>query len=151
MQNDLLTSELKFSDTTNFFLAQAAKWARFLSVLGFIVVGLMVIMAFIIPSMMVNNPVYSELGTSYTMGMKVGMTVMYLIIALITFFPCLFLSRFGKKMRIALEEGNQESLEISFENLKSLFKFYGILSIVVLSFYALILILVLAGLAMNGV
>jgi len=33
---------------------------------------------------------------------------------------------------------NQESLEESFQNLKSLFKFYGIFTIIILSFYILV-------------
>lgn len=147
--SDLLSSELQFTESINNYLVQIAKWGKFLAILGFIMVGLLAIMAFVIPQM-VSTSAYAGMEGAYQAGYKVGMTVAYLVIALIMFFPCLYLLRFGNKMKEALQLNQQSSFEDSFGNLKSLFKFYGILTIIVLCFYALALILVIAGFAVSG-
>lgn len=147
---DLLTDELSFSDNIRQYLAQTAKWGRFLGIMGFIIVGLMAVLAFIIPQMLSTTEL-DTMGPAYNAGYKTGMTVTYLVFAVLMFFPCLYLLRFGKKMNIALQTHEQESFENSFENLKSLFKFYGIVTIIVLCFYAIALVLILAGLALQGV
>jgi hypothetical protein len=66
------------------------------------------------------------------------------------FFPCLYLNKFSVKMKTALNSINQEDFEDSFKNLKSLFKFYGILSIILLSFYALVFLIVMLTVAMRS-
>ena len=53
-------------------------------------------------------------------------------------------------MQLAVKSVSQENLDESLMNLKSMFKFYGILTIVLLSFYALIFILGMLGLALRG-
>ena len=77
-------------------------------------------------------------------------TIVYLAIAVLLFFPCLYLNKFSVKMKTALNSINQEDFEDSFKNLKSLFKFYGILSIILLSFYALVFLIVMLTVAMRS-
>lgn len=53
-------------------------------------------------------------------------------------------------MKIALNSVSQENFDESFKNLKSLMKFYGIFTIIILSFYVLAFIVAMIGLAMRG-
>jgi len=71
--------------------------------------------------------------------------VFIIIMSLIMFFPALYLWNFSSKMRKALNNNDQPLLTESLKNLKSFFKFYGILLIVVLSFYALALVAGIIG------
>ena len=73
----------------------------------------------------------------------------FLLGALILFFPTYYLFSFSSKMRRALRNNEQAVLTESFKNLKSFFKFYGILVIIVLSVYTLALIAAIVG-AMLG-
>ena len=53
-------------------------------------------------------------------------------------------------MKVALNVVSQDNFETSLQNLKSLLKFFGILAIILLSFYALVFVIGMLGLAMNG-
>ncbi len=55
--------------------------------------------------------------------------IIYLVIAVIYFFLSLFLYRFASKMKIALNTTDQDSLNNSLGNLKTLYKTMGILTI----------------------
>jgi len=77
------------------------------------------------------------------------MTVIYLILAIFLFFPCLYLYRFSVKMQVATKNISQENFDDALMNLKSMFKFYGIFTIAILSFYALIIIVSIIGAAMR--
>jgi predicted RND superfamily exporter protein len=97
-----------------------------------------------------NIPPYKQLASGMTSAMSVGITIGYLLASLLLFFPCLYLYKFSVKMKVALNAISQENFETSLQNLKSLLKFYGILAIILLSFYALVFVIGMLGLAMNG-
>ena len=151
MENlDLLNNDLQVSPVAQNYLSESAKWGKFLSIMGLILCGLMVIIAFIIPSFMVKVPPYNGMSESFGSGMRVGLTVMYLIFAILFFFPCLYLNRFSVKMQAAAKAVSQENFEESLMNLKSMFKFYGIFTIIILSVYALAFIIGMIALSMQG-
>lgn len=80
------------------------------------------------------------MSTSMSSGVKVGMTIVYLFLALMMFFPCFYLYKFSVKMQSAVKAVSQENFDESLMNLKSMFKFYGVFTIIILSLYALIII-----------
>jgi Family of unknown function (DUF5362) len=140
--------DLQIDHQTNSFLSEAAKWGKFLAIMGFIFCGIMAIAAlFAGRSMASMMPGLSTTeGTTAVIGGFV--TVFYLIFALIYFFPCLYLFNFSSKMQVALRSNQQDLLNTSFRNLKSCFKFMGILTIVILSFWILAIIIIIgAGMA----
>lgn len=53
-------------------------------------------------------------------------------------------------MQSAVKSVSQQTFDESLMNLKSMFKFYGILTIVLLSLYSLIFIIGMLGLALRG-
>jgi hypothetical protein len=128
---------LRLNDHSIVYLNEIRKWAKFLSILGFIGVGIIVLLALSIGSIM---NLISALSPTPLPVSPFFLTVFYLLIALLYFFPVLFLYRFSTKMKIALEERNETELTDSFSNLKSMFKFMGVMAIVILSIYLLILI-----------
>ena len=132
-QHDLLSNDLLINSISQENLNSAAKWGRFLSIVGFVFCGLMLIGGVLIQTIMPSfgsysygNPIIKYLGT------------VYIILAIILFFPCLYLIKFSNKMQEALRSSNQESLDNAFVNLKAMFKFYGVVTIIILCFYALI-------------
>jgi ATP/ADP translocase len=80
-----------------------------------------------------------------TRGLGAVATVLYILMALLYFFPCLFLFNFASKMKTALLSNDQNSLNSSFQNLKKTFRYVGVLTIIVLCFYVIALLISLAA------
>ena len=127
-------------------LSEAAKWARFLAICGFIFIGLMVVYGVVVSFVIVNmastmsqfDTTASEKNLKNLMG--IGMIIFYIICAVIAFFPYYFLLRFANKMKAALISNDQDALNGSFQNLKILYRYMGILMIIslVLIFFGIL-------------
>lgn len=135
-------------------LSEAAKWAKFLAIVGFVMCGLIVVIAFFVGSflaMMTNsyNDGYSSTAR-LTGGMGAVVTIFYIGIAILFFFPYLFLFRFATRMKTALNTNDQLTLNTSFQNLKIMFRYVGILTIIMLSFYALAILMLIITAASTG-
>lgn len=119
------------------FLSEAAGWARFLGIVGFVLLGLGSI------GMLFAGSSLALLGGS---GVPTALIIgIFLVFAVIMFFVSFYLFRFGSKMKEALQFQGRELTEQAFENLKSYMKLLGILTIIYLGFYALALIFGLLG------
>lgn len=130
-------------------LAEAARWARFLAIVGFIVCGIIVIVGIFFGSFFSTmDSRYSRYeGNDVDISSITAVTaaIAYTVVAVLCFFPYLFLYRFASRMKAALLSDDQETLNRSFQNLKKMFRFVGILTIIGLAFYAIGLVAVLAG------
>lgn len=141
-------SGLHLTDASKGFLKETAKWGYFLSILGFVFIGFIVLVALFAGTLFAK---LGELGGGAgAIGALGGtfITVLYLLIALLYFFPVYYLFKFSSNAKAAFRNNDNESLTSSFEYLKSHYKFVGILTLVILSFYALMIVfLFIAGLA----
>lgn len=137
--------ELEVGDEIKGYLKETAKWAYLLSILGFVGIGFMVIggISFTFLSSMNTFPMNSANG----MGNFVGIGIVYIVLALVYFFPIMYLFKFSSKMKKALGSNNNADFKIAFSNLKAHYKYIGIFSIVIISLYVLILIGVAGGAA----
>ncbi|MEO8108493.1 MAG: DUF5362 family protein [Ginsengibacter sp.] len=150
MENiDLLSNDLQLSPQAQSYLTECAKWGKFLAIMGFILCGIMVLVSFLIPAIITSIPPYNTMSSQLGPGLKVGMTVLYLCFSVLFFFPAFYLYKFSSKMQIAVKGISQENFDESLMNLKSMFKFYGIFTIILLSFYALVFIFGIVAAAMH--
>lgn len=137
-------------------LAEAARWAKFIAIVGFIMCGLVVLFGIFFSSIFANlssSARYTPYDT-YSQGagsFATMMAIIYIVIAVIWFFPFLFMFRFAGKMKLALAANDQEALNTSFQNLKIMFRYVGIITIIVLSIYVIFFLVMLAGLGMSRV
>lgn len=143
MEENMLPNklELQIDNGNKPYLAEAAKWGRFLGIIGFIMCALLALTGLLAGTIMASSFAQfdSELGaTAGALG--TGFTVLYVAIGLLYFFPSLYLFNFASKMRTALMNDDQVSLNTAFRNLKSCLKFWGILFIIILCLYAVILV-----------
>ncbi|MEI9920948.1 MAG: hypothetical protein WDO14_19455 [Bacteroidota bacterium] len=125
------------------YLKETGGWARFLSILGFVFVGLILIMAFFIGGIMSA----AGMGSQFA-GFEVVFGVIYIAGAALYFFPILYLFRFASSAIEAVKQNDQAALTTSLKNLKSHYKFIGILTAIVLGFYVLALVIALLAGAM---
>ncbi|WP_299670161.1 DUF5362 family protein [uncultured Polaribacter sp.] len=144
MQNAITELEqLTLNNASKGFLKETAKWAKFLSIIGFIGLVLMLLGSFFIGSL------YDNLPQAQEMPFDIGgiMTVFYIVIALIYIFPIYYLYQFSVKMKNALLSKDDEVLADAFEMLKSHYKFIGVFTIIILSLYLLGIIFAIIGVA----
>ncbi len=135
--------ELDVNQEIKGYLGEIVKWGNFVSILGFVGIGFMVFGG--ISLVLVQGVASSTLQTAYGLGSTVGIAIIYIVLALIYFFPVLYLFKFSKKMKSALKLNNNNDFKEAFLNLKSHYKFIGIFSIVIISLYILTIIGVVVG------
>lgn len=130
------------------YLFTAAKWSRFLGIVGFIMTGIIVIAA--ISSLFLGS-IFSKLGDDnpYSSGVLAGIGSMlvgiYAIAGAIYFFISLYLYNFGTKTKLALTENDSHALTEGLKNLKSFFSLSGILAAIVVGLYGIIIVFGVIG------
>ena len=127
------------------FLREISKWTFFFSILGFINIALFVLAAIVM--MLGVSTTLDLVGQQQgipNLGVILG--AFYIVIAILMTFPVWYLFKFSRKMKEALASKNDDTLADAFENLKSHFKFIGVLTIIVISLYVLVFVFsILAG------
>lgn len=147
-----LTEELELNGRAIGYLREAAKWGKFIGIMGFVMIGLFVVFAVFMGAIFGSTSALT--GMSSGMGAMNGglITGTYLVMALLYFFPVLYLYRFSVRTGKALRNKDSELFSDGVGQLKSMFKFMGILAIIIIGMYAIMLIFAAiagaAGLAM---
>jgi hypothetical protein len=116
------------------YLKEASPWLRFIGILGYIGAGLLAVAGVIF------TIVFAATGRTFGYaGSAVGAFagLIYVVLAVISFFPARFTYYFGAKIRSYLLNNTEKDMEEAFKNNKSLWKFAGILAIVYLAFIPL--------------
>ncbi len=123
-------------------LRESAKWSTFLAVLGFVGIGLMVIAAIFMGSAMAMLPEdpYSSAGMNPFGAMKGFISIFYFVLAVIYFFPILYLYKYATGMKNALNMRNNNTLSDALVQLGKHHKFLGIMMIVLISLYIIVII-----------
>jgi len=120
-------------------LNTARKWAMFLAIMGFIFLGLALIIGLLAGTFL----------TAFSTGQKgLGipesmMFIPVILLGAIYFFPVLFLFRFSKHTSHAINTLDKLAFHKAIRNLKAYFAYMGILIIIILTLY--IVVLVVAG------
>ena len=116
-------------------LLSAAKWTKFLCILGCIGAGLLVLLAF---AMIVFGTAAASLNPAMPFGALMG--VVYLIFAAIYIYPLIKGFQFANATKTACLFNNESELARGFSGLSSLIRYLGILTIVVMAIYVLVII-----------
>jgi hypothetical protein len=132
---------LTITEDIRSFIYESSKWTKFLSILGFVFTAMLILLSLSAGAIISatnaiagaqNNP-YAAMGSGF-------LTVFFLVSAAINFYPSFVLFKFSTSARQAVLYGDQESLSVAMSKLKSYFKFWGVLLIVILGFYALAIV-----------
>jgi hypothetical protein len=134
--------ELELNQSAKGFLKETAKWAYFLSILGFIGVGLMVVIAIFAGTIfgVIGNMMPGEIAGKIGAAFGIIITIFYLLLAGLYFFPVYYLYKFASNAKTALQKEDTETLTTSFQYLKSHYKFIGILMASILCLYGLVIV-----------
>jgi len=139
--------DLQIDHNGSAFLKEAAKWAKFLGIMGFIFCAIFALIGLFAGSVM--SAAFSSMGPAGASfkGGGVLVSILYVGLAVLCFFPYLYLYNFAGKMQTALRANDQDQLNLSFRNLRSYLRFVGILTIIGLCFMALCIIIGIIGAA----
>ena len=125
--------KLELSNDSAYHINTTWKWTLFLSIMGFIFVGFIFILAIAI------GPILRTVGAEHNMvfpGMLAG--VAYFFIGIVTLVPVIFLYLFSVKAKKAIQLQDTYYLDQAFKNLKYHYVIYGILTIIGIGIYFLI-------------
>lgn len=127
-----------------------AKWAGFIAIVGFVFAGISIIGAFTVGASIHRNPDLATIpGPLGTVG-PIAFTILFLIMAFALFYPSLLLFKYSAKAKQGVLYHDQVSLVDAIAKLKSLFQFWGILTIIYVAIQLLFFITsITAGLAVS--
>jgi len=140
MENMILT------ESSIFYLGIVRKWTKFISVVMFIMVGMMVLAGIftgfamnLVNSMAIQSPMPFP---------WILFSVFYILMALVYFFPVLYLYRFSQYLGNALSMRSTDELTTALMFLKKHYHFIGVLIIIMIVMMVLFFfIAIIAGIA----
>ena len=131
MENTPETRRIEIEQETINDLNTTRKWTMFLAILGFILIGIIVIGGLVTGLFLsVFNTQSSVIGITESL-----LFFVFIIIAVIGFFPYFFLFRFSKHTSSAVKTLDKQELHKAFKNLKAYYVYIGILMIILISIY----------------
>lgn len=139
MEQSVFEQELTINEEIKGYLKEASNWTFFLSILGFIGIGFMVLAGIFVAALSGSIPEESNPYSQFGFSMS-WIGLLYILLALLYFFPILYLFNFSRKTKSALESSRIEEFTAGFRNLKSHYKFVGILAIVMIVLYIIAII-----------
>ena len=128
-------TEITLTQNSINYLSEIGKWSMFFAILGFIGIALMILVGFF------AGTIFSALPQGNAMpipGFLFGL--IYIILGGVYYLPMKYLYNFAAKISIAVRKKEAPLLEESLMNLKSHYKFMGIMYIVIFSLYIFIAI-----------
>ncbi len=126
---------IRLNQVAENFLRSAAKWGRFVAIGLVLIVGLFA------------GALMTGIMGPRLFGFSGGSIATFNFIAVIYALPIIYLYRFSSKMLDSLNAQDEDQVAESFKNLKSMFKFIGIFTIIILSLYLISLVFVLFGIS----
>lgn len=111
-------------------LKQTKPWVRFLSVLGFVLCGFMVLAG-----------VFSVFaGLTSGQGQMLAAGLLYVLMTILYFVPSMLLGQFATAIGKLGQSGTEDDLQEAMERQKSFWKFVGIMTLVVMGLYLLAIV-----------
>lgn len=131
-QNDIFSEEL-LNDDSKVHLLETAKWSRFLAIVGLIFISLMILGLF-----MLIAGGGSSFDSAFGMMGYTSVIFLYLIIIALNIYPLLCMYNFNKYMKIGINNNNSNDVATGFKHLKGMFRFMGIITIIIIAFYIIV-------------
>ena len=126
------------------YLKGASPWLKFIGILGFVFSGLTFMWGLSLMALIPRTwqawgfspgfESFSDLTAAMGLAFGGSMGLFSCIGGIIMFIPSIFIYKYGEKINSFLKTGSIEDLEIAFKNNKSLWKYLGIICIIMLAF-----------------
>ena len=117
------------------YLTEMAKWAKLISIMG-LIMGLIIAFAGILTTFLGDS--IGAVAGMRGLGPFIGF--FSIIMGLVYLYPSWLLLKYATIMPSAIKKNDQLLVNDAFKNLKSCFRFWGILALIILGFYAIAII-----------
>ena len=131
---------MELTEHTKSLFLTMARWTKFLAILGFVLLGVFVIALCV--AVLTQNGLSSSSGPE-RIGQIIGAGVVAILLASIYFYPTYALLMYSIKVKKAILAADQGDFDLSIKYLMNMFKYMGILLIIVLALYSVSLIILL--------
>jgi len=128
MESIIQNKPIELTNNSLNHISETRKWTLFMSIFGFIFIGLCIV---IIPIIFVTS------GTLGLKGEGLLTTLPIILVAILYFFPIYFLYKFSNNSKKAILNSDGLSLEIALKYLKFHYRFMGVLVIVAIIIYSI--------------
>lgn len=125
-------------------LRKTKPWVRFFSVLGIIGIVLMALGA--MAMVLLNFGPFR----SMPLAARIGIGVLYIVLAIFYVPPVLFLHRYASRIRDLMDENSSRNLENALRAQKSFWKYIGLFTVITICIYIVVLIGVLVTSLLMG-
>ena len=116
--------KIYLNDISMRHLVETARWAKIIAIIGFVFIGILVIVGFSMGGIM-------SLFTKEVMPFPMFIFgFVYLIIGAIYFYPLFALFKFSNYSKTAVAQLDSQQLALSLKNLRGVFTFIGILTLI---------------------
>ncbi len=144
---------LGIDDIAQSHFISIAKWNRFMALVGIIGCSLVVLLlvfggSFLLTSL--SKLSNSAVTPAYAGGTFVGVIIFYILLIGVYLVPCFYMLSFSNNMLKAIAGKDQELFNKSLSHLNIYSKYWGILTIIILSFYLMIIVIALIALLAAG-
>lgn len=129
-------TSLTTNEGTKSVLLAIAKWAKIMAIISFVVCGLMVILAF-----SMNSVIRTAMPGGSAQVITMMMTVTYLLVAVITFIPALYLYNFSSRLPKAIASDDVAAVNSALNFHKKYYRFNVIVTMVAFAFLLLAMII----------
>jgi hypothetical protein len=159
MENSLENKKVEIGQEALGYLDTTRKWTMFFAILGFIGLGLMLVFSLVAGTFLsaFTSSMSGMSGMDSVEGMEgvkaasgiagIMFFVVMLVFAVIYFFPLLYLLKYSQHSKRAVANCDSNEMTLAFKNLKSYWKYMGILVIILLSVYLIIFLIAGASMA----
>ncbi|MBK9335801.1 MAG: hypothetical protein IPM98_04155 [Lewinellaceae bacterium] len=127
---------LRISQTIRRYWYESSRWAFFFAVLGFLYLGLV---------LLIFSTASSKLGAA---GLPVVLVLLF--VGALVFPPVWFIFQFAQNIQKALRHEDNQAAAVGFQNLRRLYQFIGVLTAILLGFYGITLIFTFLFMATAG-
>jgi hypothetical protein len=139
-ESGIFTMEIDATAQATFL--EMARWTKFLALVGFIFMGL-IVLACVGAGIFLSNSAIPQLN-----GLPMGfLSILYLVLALIYVYPIYALYKYSVIIKKAIKTADRLLFNMAIGYMKSMFKYIGVLFIIIISIYGFILIVTLGALA----
>jgi len=126
--------DLVLTPEAQYYLNEGAGWAKFLGIMGFIGCGFILIIAFSLGAIFNMAAKFSPNPAGFPAGAGVALGFFYALLALLYFFPSLYIYKFGISAKRGVLMRESADITASVAKLKSFLKFWGVMMIIGMAF-----------------
>ena len=127
--------DLCIDEQSKIYLKEIAMWGKFMAILGFIKFVLLLLYTIIFP--LVAHKIEAHFDHDIPI---IGITLFFLFMAVIVFFPSNYLYCFARFTKKALKQNDQDVMRHAFQSLKAYYRYMGILIIILLCIYPIAIV-----------